>query len=193
MPDLVVVIIYLTFVLDFIVFPIPSEASTLAMSKHRNHQKSQKPYLVWATHLLVLITWFFPLLVALYHLLAKENPVSIALFTGGILFAILGRVITISTSLTLTRSRSSRKEPALVTTGLFSLSRHPIVLGLHMTLAGLLMTTGVAWTLIPFLITVLYFDYKLDIEESQLMELYGDNYAEYKNRTHRYLNWPNFY
>ena len=92
--------------------------------------------------------------------------------------------------MTMTKSRASAGSPAILTNGLFALSRHPIVLGLHLTLAGLVLTTGMGILFIPFLFTLVYFDHKLDIEEKLLTQTHGTTYTQYQQQTRRYLNWP---
>lgn len=190
MTELLVILIYVSFALDFVVFPIPSEASTVAMTRHTRAHFGQRTVFLWIAHATILLTWIIPLVFALMYALTTEQRSASTLVYTGILLAIIGRAITISTSVTLTSFRTSTPHSSILTTGLFALSRHPIVLGLHLSLAGLLLSTEVLGLAIPYLFTIWYFDYKLGVEERQLQITHGDKYHAYMQKTGRYLSWP---
>lgn len=190
MIEILVILIYLSFALDFLVVPIPSEVSTVAMTKRTKEPFQWKSAVLWMIYTIVLLTWLFPLLLALYYAFSTAARASSFLVSTGICLAIIGRAITIGTSLTLNKSRTALANQTILTTGLFALSRHPIVLGLHLTLAGLLLTTGMSFLIAPYLLTLLYFNYKLDLEEKLLIQAHSHVYKDYTERTRRYLNWP---
>jgi len=77
-----------------------------------------------------------------------------------------------------------------VTRGLYRYSRHPMYVAAFVMYAGL----GIAcasWVFLLFavVITVVSFVYA-DAEEQLTLEMYGDSYLEYINRTSRYIGLP---
>lgn len=183
---MMIALVYLSFVLDFLVYPIPSEASTLTVDRDFKTTNSKR-LMLWLAHALVLATWTYPLYVALLH--PGIRMASPTLWWFGLLLALLGRVVTLSASRQLRQS-----DVPLEMSGLFALSRHPIVCGLHITLAGLLLTTAQPVCLFAYLFTLLYFDYKTDLEEKTVENALPD-YRNYRKRCTRYpfnlsgFNW----
>jgi len=194
MSTLFIILIYISFILDFVVFPIPSEASTQSIINKSRYQFSAQNILIGLSHLLLLLLWLYPLFIALMRL-TQTNPTrliahdamnSLNLFlmlqSAGIALALFGRFTTLLASNTIRRTEPN----TLIRHGIFSHSRHPIVLGLHLTLLGLLISTGTPFVLLLFPLTLIYFDKKISIEESHLLSQYGDNYRNYRTHTHRY-------
>ena len=77
-----------------------------------------------------------------------------------------------------------------VTRGLYRYSRHPMYVAAFLTYVGL----GIAcasWVFLLFAVvfTVVSFVYA-DAEEQLTLEMYGDPYREYMNRTPRYIGIP---
>lgn len=185
MISIIVIVIYASFVLDFVCIPIPSEASTQAILNKADNRFSAKYILLRLTHLSLLLLWLCPLAVAclmLYQSITDQHWFAWL----GVTIALLGRAITLSGSITY------RKSPPnlLVEHSIFSVSRHPIVVGLHLTLGGLLCTTGSVIALICFPATLFYFDRKIRIEERALIARYGQAYIAYSSRTARYISLP---
>lgn len=183
---MIIALVYLSFVLDFLVYPIPSEAATLTVNRQLKTTR-RKRLMLWLAHALVIATWIYPLYVAFLH--PEIRVVWPALWWSGLGLALLGRVVTLSASRQLRQS-----DVPVVTTGLFAISRHPIVCGLHFTLAGLLLTTAEPLCLFAYLFTLLYFDYKTDLEEKTVENALPD-YRNYQKRCTRYpfnisgFNW----
>jgi len=194
MISLCVIAIYLSFALDFVFFPIPSQASTHAMIKASNRRDSIKMVCVVCVQGLILFLWISPLYVAAVALLPLQacffacdqlayvqQKVSL-LSAMGLVFALVGRMLTISASLTVRGAKPGN----LLTDGVFAHSRHPIVLGLHLTLCGLLIATGTGLLWLLFPCVLIYFDYKIRIEEAHLITQFGGSYKDYCKRTKRY-------
>jgi protein-S-isoprenylcysteine O-methyltransferase Ste14 len=70
----------------------------------------------------------------------------------------------------------------LVTSGPYHLVRHPIYTGMLLALFGSALVAGVIW-LAVFMIFTANFFYRIPVEERYMMQLFPDQYAEYKKRT----------
>jgi protein-S-isoprenylcysteine O-methyltransferase Ste14 len=76
---------------------------------------------------------------------------------------------------------------ALVTTGVFSVSRNPIYLFLDLWFIGSFLINGTLIFLIFALLTVAAIHWQIRQEETFLSSLYGQAYRDYCQRTGRYL------
>ncbi len=205
-----ILLIYASFILDFVVWPIPSEASTAAILHDGQSAQNttavltrwyQKPLLITA-HAMVLITWVFPLAYSVWVSLVSLNLMSGALPASdtdstrfnslqfmaviGIMLALAGRCVTIATSLTLRNHRTSTGKSGIISHGVFARTRHPVVVGLHLTLSGLLITVGLILMALPLLIVFIYFDYKTRLEELTLLERDDIDYQSYRQKVSKY-------
>jgi len=75
----------------------------------------------------------------------------------------------------------------LVQHGLFGVSRNPIFLGMMMMLVGLLFTIPTAGTLVVTVLGIVLIHIQVRLEESFLLEKYGDTYLSYQKRVRRWL------
>jgi len=81
-----------------------------------------------------------------------------------------------------------RKTPAaLVTGGIFAISRNPIFVFLDFYLAGTFLINGTLIFLISAVLGILFLHFQILREERFLMEHYGDLYPKYCARTPRYF------
>ena len=125
-----------------------------------------------------------------------SSPSLVQQMAGGVL-AIAGlALIIISIVLLYTIGRglpiSSSPPAELVTTGPYSISRHPIYLGAMLAFAGTSMMIGSFWcTLLAApLLGFFYFTYAAGIEEPLLHSRYGQRYSDYQNRTALSFEFP---
>jgi protein-S-isoprenylcysteine O-methyltransferase Ste14 len=75
----------------------------------------------------------------------------------------------------------------LVTTGLFSVSRNPIFLGMIVSLFGLFLTTPNALTFLFFILGYVLIQIQIRLEEEHLVEQHENEYLNYKQRTKRLI------
>lgn len=68
----------------------------------------------------------------------------------------------------------------LVTTGIYSKIRHPLYWGINLTLIGLCFIHQNIYLIIPSIIIVLYFFYRMRIETKFLTKTLGKKYLDYK-------------
>ncbi|KKQ78037.1 MAG: hypothetical protein A3A96_02945 [Candidatus Zambryskibacteria bacterium RIFCSPLOWO2_01_FULL_39_39] len=71
----------------------------------------------------------------------------------------------------------------LVTRGIYSKIRHPLYLGINMTLAGLSILYSQIWFAGISLVIIIYFFRRMYLEDSYLSEKLGEEYRDYKNKT----------
>lgn len=116
---------------------------------------------------------------------APLPQVGAALVVAGIAL-ILGAIVSMA------RARTTpvphRQPTALVTTGLFALSRNPIYLGDALILMGLALRWGAAagMILVPAFI-VLITQRFITAEEARLATAFPDEFADYRAKTRRWL------
>jgi protein-S-isoprenylcysteine O-methyltransferase Ste14 len=77
---------------------------------------------------------------------------------------------------------------SLETTGIYSVSRNPMYLGLLAIYIGMAFLKGNDWTFIciPFVILVIHF-YVIRNEEKYLQRTFGNEYEEYKKQVRRWI------
>lgn len=76
---------------------------------------------------------------------------------------------------------------ALVTSGIFALSRNPIYLFLDLWFIGIFLINGTLVFLVFAILAVFHMHYQILREEKFLDELYGQPYNDYRSRTARYF------
>lgn len=180
--SLVVCFIYFTFVIDFLIIPLPSEGSTKSLVNNVNRSGVQR-FLLVLVFVIHLAVYLFPLFISALQLFAGLIFFQVT-WIGyiGMLLACLGRVLSVSGSVILTKRLEK-----MTTHSVFRWSRNPIALGMHITLLGLIIVTQ-QW----FLVLGLFFsswniDQKIKIEELHLERKFGLAYTKYKQQTPRYL------
>ena len=78
---------------------------------------------------------------------------------------------------------------ALVTTGVFAVSRNPIYLFLDLWFFGIFLINGTLMFLIFAALTAAVVHWQILQEEEFLFHLYGQPYQDYLARTQRYVTW----
>jgi protein-S-isoprenylcysteine O-methyltransferase Ste14 len=106
-----------------------------------------------------------------------------ALCAGGIAFAIwaraqLGRNWGMPGSITA--------DPELITTGPYSVVRHPIYTGVVAAMAGSALVHGMAWWILAIAFLV-YFLISASAEEREMQRRFPDRYPEYRSNTKRLI------
>ncbi|MGH9560990.1 MAG: methyltransferase family protein [Terracidiphilus sp.] len=127
---------------------------------------------------------------ALRH--ARAHAAGISTLTGviGVVLCALGVAFAIWARLHLGRNWGmpmSRKErPELVTTGPYSLVRHPIYAGMILAMLGSAVAQSLFW-LAPLVLGGAYFTYSARSEERLMTEQFQDQYPPYKKRTKMFV------
>lgn len=110
----------------------------------------------------------------------------------GLLLAISGVCTGVLALIQLNTSLSPFPTPLtngkLVTSGVFSLARHPIYTSLLMAALGYALYVGSGYQLLLGLVLLVLFYFKSAYEEQLLEERYPD-YVEYRKRVGRFIRW----
>lgn len=178
--------IYLSFILDLLVWPIPSEASTEALLKEHKNLSFFKSIGLLVVFIINLVFYLTPLVLALLIFFEfNEIYKSSILMCLGLLVSLLGRAISLKSSLLLKENHNK----TLITKSIFGKSRNPISLGMHFTILGLVIgfNQWYLWVGLIFYFSNMHF--KIILEEKHLLEKYGIQYANYISKTPRYLIW----
>ena len=108
-----------------------------------------------------------------------QLTLGLVLLAGGLAFAVWGRV---HIGRNWGTPMSRKAQPELVTSGPYSLVRHPIYSGI--LLAGVGTAIALRWTwLFAVLLAAVYFIYSAHVEERDLTEQFPDAYPAYKRST----------
>lgn len=111
-------------------------------------------------------------------------------FTPAYLIAIVPGILIIILALYL-MSRShivfKVQAPRVVDYGLYSRIRHPMYLGSILMYVGFWVTTLSLFSLIPLLAVIIAYNYLASKEEGFLIEKFGDQYLQYKNRVPKWI------
>ena len=179
-----ILVIYVSFVIDFVIIPIPSEASTSSLLSKASDNSSLYRL---ASLLLFLINLILYLAPAVYAIVSFSTELKLALHTSwtfvlGVLLALFGRFITLRGAVVL-RSRLA----TVVKQDIFRWSRNPIALGMHFTLLGLILCTEQWYLILGLIFTIWNINKKIKIEEQYLIDRYGAPYVDYMQKTPRYL------
>lgn len=75
----------------------------------------------------------------------------------------------------------------LITTGLFSVSRNPIFLGMIVSLGGLFLSTPNALTLVFLILGYVLIQIQIRLEEEFLIRQHGEEYILYQQKTNRLI------
>jgi len=112
-------------------------------------------------------------------------------FAGGVLL-FAGLAIAVVAAGTFRRRGTTVKpfeeSSALVTTGIFRLSRNPMYLGMVLVLTGVSFLLGSLVALVPALALAIFLRRRfISVEEAMLAEKFGEAFQTYRGRTRRWL------
>ena len=79
------------------------------------------------------------------------------------------------------------RKTTLITTGLFSISRNPIFLGMRISVLGLFLVSPTSLTLAILVAAELLIQIQVRLEESHLLVMNGAEYKQYMARVRRWL------
>jgi protein-S-isoprenylcysteine O-methyltransferase Ste14 len=105
----------------------------------------------------------------------------------GLIINIIGLLIWWSAKTTLAENWDAGygkpKIKKLVNWGIYSKIRHPLYWGINLTLIGLSMIHLNIFLIIPSLIIVIYFFWRMKVETNFLIKTLGKKYLDYKRKT----------
>lgn len=202
----IVLLAYLSLLIELIFFPVPSVASSFNLWKgneayatdgfQMGQQAQQwtilkKLFVLGLPILIIVATFTIPLLAltnwspAIFKI-TGDRP--LVIFIIGILLVILGRLICFRSVFAIRQDNTQQGDLfKLHKDSWYRLSRNPIQLGMYIFLTGLLLLFPSWIFFLGSIIYVLYMDYKIAIEEKFLLAKFGQAYRDYKNKTRRYI------
>jgi len=134
-----------------------------------------------------------PIFFILFYIpLFKQPRISdtfILLIVGGALL-IIGMIISIVGSKQLVKTNLSGIKGVpeqIITTGLYSIIRHPINIGLMLTFAGWYIIFSGVYSLYFLAIFLIFFIFETLWEERNLEKAFGEKYIEYKKKVGMFL------
>ena len=203
--QILVIVLYVTIVLELTVFHVPSVASSLNIWNPREdilkfyskkyssifQMAKWKKFCLFILPLgVIYLTYFFPSFLyfdAPMDLIFLFHPNSVILVFGLILM-LVGRYITFSSVLTIRRKNEQKGDSfTLHTDGGFSKTRNPGLVGLYLFLFGIWLTLPSIYFLVGILFYISYMHFKVLMEEDFLSNRYGKSYIKYIAGTKRYF------
>ncbi|MEM8908997.1 MAG: methyltransferase [Bacteroidota bacterium] len=205
--ELLILLLYGTFAIDLLGFPVPSEASTLQLffpqqksetlrnnllSKVQQLPLLSKIGLLLLPTLVGIFTYLLPLFVVLLPNLTQffgpfQPELQWPLTIAGLLLAYLGRGLSILSAIQIRKRNQNPTQKALKTQRLFQHSRNPILLGLHLTFIGLALIYPVWVVFFGGLVYFANMHFKVILEEHFLKEKFGTSFIQYCQKTNRYF------
>ena len=110
-----------------------------------------------------------------------------ALVAGGVAFDVLGLVAFLRARTTV-NPLNPGKASALVTHGIYKLTRNPMYVGMALLLTAWACHLSALWPFLGPVMFVLYINrFQIEPEERVLKDLFGDEYVAYAARVRRWL------
>ena len=173
MLDLILIIMLMVFSID-----------VLLVYKYKIMYKSKHKFLLALLHtsiLLINLSFIF------YLGFIYKNKISIIINTFGIIFVLLGILLTIYTLIFLKEIAILPKNK-LIIEGPFKYSRHPIYLGYILVVSGLSFLFGSLYLLIYLIALIFALNYLAKQEEKELVNRFGKVYLDYMKKVKRFFN-----
>ncbi len=138
-----------------------------------------------------MITLIVPL-AELVSIILNTSPLPMAIRWCGAAIALMGDAAFVLSVLTMGDSWRAgvpeRDETALITGGIYSISRNPAFLGFDLVYVGILLMFFNPVLLIISAFAMLMFHLQIvNVEEDFLLAAFGDEYLTYRKRVNRYL------
>ncbi len=76
---------------------------------------------------------------------------------------------------------------ALVTTGIYAWTRNPMYLGHFIYITGIAITIQSVTAVLLLVFTLIWYQPRVRMDEERLVELFGDEYEDYRKRVKRWL------
>jgi len=135
---------------------------------------------------------FLALSIALHFLFPIKKVVYPPYTYAGFIMILFGAVMNLWTDRLFKENNTTVKpylEPtSLITSGPFSLSRHPMYLGMASVLLGVAVNHGTIITFVfPLLYVILMETLFIPFEEETLIRIYGVDYRDYQSKVRRWI------
>ena len=173
MIDLILMVILMAFSIDI-----------LLVYKYKIMYKSKHKFLLAFLHAsILLVNLFFIFYLGFIY----QNKISIIINIVGVIFVLLGMLLTVYT-LVFLKEIAILPKNKLITGGPFKYSRHPIYLGYMLAVIGLSFFFGSLYLLIYSIALAFALNYLAKQEEKELVNRFGKVYLDYIKKVKRFLN-----
>jgi protein-S-isoprenylcysteine O-methyltransferase Ste14 len=132
--------------------------------------------------------WLIDYIISMQGLLASaKNVIALLLLASGVFMGIAG-VVSFKLAKTTVNPMKIENASALVSSGIFRLTRNPMYLGLLLVLLGFSARLENPYSLVSAAMFVLYMNhFQITPEEKALESIFGEDYFEYKKRVRRWI------
>ena len=130
--------------------------------------------------LILLVVWIIDSFLLKWYIIT-EVPLLIRL-GASVVFAIVGVYLVQQSHKLVLES----KEPKLVYWGVYSITRHPMYLGIMLSELGIIVTTLSILALLVWVIIFILYNQFAAYEENSLIEVLGDEYKSYQDKVKRW-------
>jgi len=182
--NILLIIFYVSLLVELIWFSVPSPASTLQLHKETNEPVfwfiiSALGFLVFLVPLIYIICFSFN--INNFSL----NSSKLLLIIGAVLL-IIGRLLTFTGGVQI-KNHIKQKKMVVLDLGIFKFTRHPIAFGLMISVIGLNFILPSFIMIFLSIIFIFNLHRKVLIEEKILLQQFADAYEKYCKKTSRYL------
>lgn len=151
-------------------------------------------YTIFSSVFLGVIGWLF-IAKHEYHFVyhtASSIPfyIAVVLVAGGLLIigqAIIKYSITEFIGLNVLMQNKQTGKPVLIISGLNKIVRHPIYTGVLLALVGLFLMLPTWMTLMVVVVSIIYLEIGIKLEEQKLIAEFGDAYLQYKQKVRKLI------
>lgn len=202
--EIFIILTYISVLIEIIVFPVPSVASSyqlliekkllpddLFYTRIQNLKSIQKIILLVLPTLLSVIAYLAPLILIItsnFSNFLVDKTEKTGLIIIAFLLIIMGRIISMYSVINLRRNnRQIGMSFELKTGNIFSISRNPILLGMYISYIGMIILFPNLFMLLAFAYFIIHMHFRILVEESFLEFKFGDKYVNYKKQIKRYL------
>jgi len=209
MINIIILLAYVSLVIELVFFPVPSVASTFQLVNNKSYSENQKEskgeigavknwnvvkklfLLIFPAFINVLL--FMTPLILLYNRdwLTKLFPMmesSWILIIAALALIVLGRMMTFSSVLQIRKENQQKGNSfKLHQKAWFRFSRNPGLVGMYLFFLGLLLIFPSMILLFGFIFYVCYMHYKVLLEEDFLSKQFGSDYINYLEKSRRYV------
>lgn len=148
-------------------------------------QEHQKSHIIQLFAMIIFfIIWIIDSFIFTFStILTGYIPIIIQII-GFISFLTLGLILSFRTGHVIFQAENSNK---LITTGILSHTRHPLYLGVLIIYVGFIFLTMSLISIVGLIIAFLLYNYIASFEENELIEIFKEEYLDYKKRVPKWI------
>ena len=193
---IILIIFYVSLAYELFVLKVPSIVTSKkiieANTSYKLNFSADKQHIFEWSNFLKFVIFYFPLIFVFgldfipifsyFEIIGYQNQFIFVCI--GIILILMGRFVSY---LFINEIKKRKINEELITTGVFKYSRNPCQTGLYISYLGFLLIYPSILFMICFVITLIYMNFKIELEEDYLNQKFKKNYQYYKQKTRRYL------